>query len=176
VAPDKNKISRFYQYLPTVKKSDLREAILSELQLELARQTRAAQLARDEAISEESQPENKWDTHSQEAAYLAEGQARQVIEVGQSIELYRNLVLPDFAANDPVASGAVVSLTNRTATTWYFVGPRAGGLEIDFGGRKLLVITPQSPLGRQLVGKRVGDEINPPGAAAHGAQRIASVE
>ncbi len=159
-----------------MKKSDLRAAILAELRVELARQTKAAELARDEAISEESQPENKWDTHSQEAAYLAEGQARQVMEVGQSIEVYLNLVLPEFSAHDPIATGAVVGLAGKNGTTHYLIGPRAGGLEIAVEGRTLLVITPQSPLGRQLVGRRVGDEILPPGASAKTPLRIISLE
>jgi transcription elongation GreA/GreB family factor len=162
-APDKNVLPRFYEDLPPVNKSALRTAILQELRDELARQTKAAELARDEAISEESQPENKWDTHSQEAAYLAEGQARQVIEVGKSIELYETLALPSFSAADPVALGAIVGMEGPAGAIWYFVGPRAGGLEVTVDGRKVLVITPQSPLGRQLVGKRVGESVLAPG-------------
>ena len=66
----------FTKVFAPVNKPALRAAILHELRQELARQTRAAEMARDEAISEESRAENKWDTHSQEAAYLAEGQAK----------------------------------------------------------------------------------------------------
>jgi transcription elongation GreA/GreB family factor len=159
-----------------VKKSALRDAILQELREELARQTIAAQLARDEAISEESQPENKWDTHSQEAAYLAEGQAKLVVEVGQNIELFQTLALPDFTASDPIALGALIGLEGGGKTIWYFMGPRAGGLELLVDGRKVLVVTPQSPLGRQLIGKRVGDTISSPGTTSQTAQRIAAVE
>ncbi len=157
-------------------KSALRTAILRELRDELARQTQAAVLARDEAISEESQPENKWDTHSQEAAYLAEGQARQVIEVGKSIELYDAMALPDCSPTAPIAIGAVVGVASRAGTTWYLVGPRAGGVAIEVEGRKILVITPQSPLGRQLVGKRVGESITLPGPATQPPVVITSVE
>jgi transcription elongation GreA/GreB family factor len=159
-----------------VKKSSLRTALLLKLREELARQTKAAELARDEAISEESQPENKWDTHSQEAAYLAEGQARLVLEIGQSIELYETLTLPDFTTSDPVAIGAIVDLGGQEGTTRYFIGPRAGGLELDLDGGKVLVITPQSPLGRQLVGRRVGEALAAPGSPAKAAQSIVSVE
>jgi transcription elongation GreA/GreB family factor len=168
--------TEIYQDLPIVNKSDLRAAILEELKAELARQTKAAELARDEAISEESQPENKWDTHSQEAAYLAEGQARLVLEVGQSIALFQNLALPAFNPGDQIALGAVVGLQNGRETSWYFVGPRAGGIEVVVGGRKVLVVTPQSPLGRQLVGKRAGDEVMPPGTVTQPRQQIAAVE
>lgn len=157
-------------------KPALLTAILRELRDELARQTKAAELARDEAISEESQPENKWDTHSQEAAYLAEGQARQVIEVGKSIELYESMVLPPPLPTDPIAIGAVVGLAGRNGTTWYFVGPRAGGVEVDVEGRRVLVITPQSPLGRQLVGKRRGESVRAPGPANQPPLTITAVE
>lgn len=154
--------------------------ILEELRRELARQKSAADLARDEAISEESQPENKWDTHSQEAAYLAEGQARIAGEISENIELYATLPLPDFKADAAIALGAVVALTADAAdprrATWYFVGPRAGGLEIAAEGRTFLVLTPQSPLGRQLIGRHVGDVVQSVGRGAGTLLRIIAVE
>ena len=60
-----------------MEKEPLRAAVLTALEAELARQTHAARDAREDSISEESRAENKDDTHAQEAAYLAEGQARQ---------------------------------------------------------------------------------------------------
>src|SRR5688500_13043141 len=149
----------FTKVFAPVKKSQLRDAILDQLRQELARQTRAAELSRDEAISEESRAESKWDTHSQEAAYLAEGQARLATEIGASIEMYATLALPDFGPNDPVALGAIVELESISGTvrkrSAYFLGPRAGGIEVGADGKTILVLTPQSPLGRQLLGKRV---------------------
>ena len=66
-------------------KEALRDEICRRLRAQLSLQTGAAALARDEAISEESRPENKYDTHSQEAAYLAEGQARLAGEIEADI-------------------------------------------------------------------------------------------
>lgn len=160
----------------SVNKSALCAAILEQLRRDLATQTRAAELARDEAISEESRPENKWDTHSQEAAYLAEGQAKLAGEIGASIEIYSTLPLPDFGPDDPIALGAVVELGGAGAArppACYFLGPRAGGIEVSVDGRTILVLTPQSPLGRQLLGKRVGDTVLAPGRA--GVQQIVGV-
>ncbi len=144
-------------------KPELRRAILAALEAELAQQTAAAQLARDEAISEESRPESKYDTHSQEAAYLAEGQARLAGEIAQSLAQYTSLPLPAFAPGAAIALGAVVSIGERGRATWYFVGPRAGGLQVTVEGRELLVVTPQSPLGRQLLGRTAGDGVTLPG-------------
>ncbi|HWA86441.1 MAG TPA: transcription elongation factor [Opitutus sp.] len=144
-------------------KTSVREQILARLRAELDRQTRAAELSRDEAIDEHSQPENRWDTHSQEAAYLAEGQARLVKDIGESIELYQTLPLPDFANGDAIALGALVELDAGGNRSSYFVGPRGGGIEFELDGRNVLVLTPQSPLGRELVGRRAGDLVRLPG-------------
>jgi transcription elongation GreA/GreB family factor len=158
-----------------VKKSAVRDAILQQLRRELDTQAGAAAVSRDEAISEESRAENKWDTHSQEAAYLAEGQAKLAAEIGANLELYGTMTYPDFGATDMIALGAVVELEAAGRKTWYFFGPRAGGMEIEIGGTKLLVLTPQSPLGRQLIGKRVGDVVSAPGRGPTATQRIVSV-
>jgi len=167
----------FTKIFAPVKKSDVRNAIVQELQQELARQASAAETSRDEAISEESRAENKWDTHSQEAAYLAEGQAKLAAEIQTSLELYASLPLPDFGPNDQIALGAIVQLDAAIAGghIWYFIGPRAGGLQLSIDGRAILVVTPQSPLGRQLLGKRVGDSIQSPGRGTPAMQRILSI-
>jgi transcription elongation GreA/GreB family factor len=157
-------------------KAALRDAIIAQLRADLALQIRAAQLARDEAISEESRAENKYDTHSQEAAYLAEGQARQAAEVEESISLYQSMPLSDLSNTDAIALGALVEVSSGTRTAWYFVGPRGGGLELVTDGKSILVLTPQSPLGRQLLGRRVGDTVRPPGrGTAAQEQRIVSI-
>lgn len=165
----------FTKVFAPVKKTEVRDTILHQLRQELARQTNAAELSRDEAISEESRAENKWDTHSQEAAYLAEGQARLAAEIGESLQLYSTLPLVDFAPDAPIATGAIVEIEAAGGRrTLYFIGPRAGGLELDVAGRTLLVLTPQSPLGRQLVGRREGELV--PAAGGKSLQRIVSVK
>ena len=140
-------------------KAAIRDQILLQLRQELALQTRAAQISREEAISEESRPENQYDMHSQEAAYLAEGQARLAAEIAANIALYENLTIPEAAPDVLVTLGAAVAVNNAERLVWYFIGPRSGGLELIVDGVPVLVLTPQSPLGRQLMGKRVGDSV-----------------
>lgn len=156
-------------------KSAVRDHILLQLRSDLELQTRAAQLSRDEAISEESRPENQYDMHSQEAAYLAEGQARLAADIAASIDLYQKLPLPAFSADAVVALGALVSVRHHRGESWYFLGPRGGGLEVVVERRTVLVLTPQSPLGRELLGKRVGDAVRLPGASAATPARITAI-
>ena len=156
-------------------KPALRAAILAALREEQERQARAAADAHEEATSEESRPENKWDTHSQEAAYLAEGQSRQVQEAAEAIGLFAALPLPAFAPADPVALGALVTLDSGGNVARYLLGPRAGGLTVATAEGEVMVLTPQSPLGRQLLGRRVGDEITTPRGGRSVRARIAAI-
>jgi transcription elongation GreA/GreB family factor len=153
-------------------KEALRHAICDQLRAQLALQTGAAALARDEAISEESRPESKYDTHSQEAAYLAEGQARMAGGIETDIARCLALKLPAGGDGSPAAMGSVLELERNGRSSWYFLAPAAGGLEVEHGGQKVLVLTPQSPLGRTLLGKRAGELVPLP---PKGSGRIARI-
>jgi hypothetical protein len=102
---------------------------------------------------------------------------RQAAEIEASLALYITLPLPVFSATDAIGLGALIEVggDQPKKNAWYFLGPRAGGMELNFGGRPVLVVTPPSPLGRQLVGRRVGDPVVTPGRATKPAQRIVSV-
>ncbi len=157
-------------------KTRLRQAIIERLTAELETQTQAALTSRDEATHEESKPENQYDMHAQEAAYLAEGQARLAAELSDSIKLYQSMELPTFGPLQPIGLGAIITLESASRKTHYFLGPRNGGLEIKLDHTDLIVITPQSPLGRVLLGGRTGDVLNPPRNSRSPAQRIIAVE
>lgn len=146
-----------------IDRSLLRAALLDALQAEFDLQVRAAQLARDEATNEESRAEGKYDTRAQEAAYLAEGQARVASDLQLSLSLYRDLTFP--APADPIAVGHLVQLGDDEAHI-YLLGPKSGGLEITVDGHQILVVTPASPLGRQLLGARLGATVTLPGRPA----------
>ncbi len=155
-----------------MQKSVVRDAIVAQLQRELELQARAAHDSRDEATSAENKAEGKYDMRSQEAAYLAEGQARLAAELVESLTLYHALELPDFSNGRPAAIGALVTLETKARRTVYFLGPRNGGLEITYDGTTCLVVTPSSPLGRQLLGRVIGDSVQLPGRSAPVVHRV----
>ena len=58
------------------------------------------------------------------------------------------------ASEQPIDLTALVELDVDGARALYFIGPRNGGLEIESKRKEITVITPQSPLGQQLMGKK----------------------
>lgn len=155
-----------------VDKNSIRGALLNELQRELDLLVRAANLARDEAISEESRAESKWDTRGQEAAYLAEGQARMARELQEALTLWRNLPLD---SSDIIGPGAVFVIPQADSELCGIVGPKGGGTEFTCEGRNYIVVTPISPLGKSVMGKRAGDSIELPRGRKQVPHRIAEV-
>ena len=132
------------------------DQIIAALTSELTACERSARSAHEEATSEQSKAENKYDTRGLEASYLAQGQSRQAAEILQAIADFERLPLRTFASTDPIQPGALIELERGSARSLYFLGPRAGGTEVTVDGREILVITPQSPLGRQLTGLQQG--------------------
>lgn len=137
-------------------KNQLRKQIIASLSESLGVLEQAARASHAEATHESSKAENKYDTRGLEAAYLAGGQARQAKEIQDSIKVYENLPLKDFAPGEPIELTALVELDSDGMRGMYFIGPRNGGLEVQVGREEVTVITPQSPLGQNLLGKKTG--------------------
>ncbi|MBC7365398.1 MAG: transcription elongation factor [Undibacterium sp.] len=156
-------------------KAALRRAILAQLEAELATLTAAAHDAHAEATDEENRAEDKYDMRSQSAAYLAAGQAKLATELGEAIGAYQTLALPAFGPADALATGALVTLETRGQRTLYFLGPQRGGLELNVDGQPVLIVTAASPLGRQLIGRHLGESVMLPGRGGPAMQTIITV-
>jgi transcription elongation GreA/GreB family factor len=156
-------------------KSTLVKQIVAALAENLAFLDKAARASHAEATHESSKAENKYDTRGLEAAYLAGGQARQARELADAIELYEKLPLRDFAKTEPIDLTALVELDTNGERSFYFIGPKSGGLEIKFQRKEIMVITPQSPLGDNLIGKKSDDHWTAPLAGQNVKYHIVSV-
>src|SRR5277367_6636503 len=132
--------------------------VVARLTEELRVYFRAAHASRTEATHESSKAENKYDTRGLEASYLARGQSKQAAEIEAAIAEFEKLAVRNFGAGEPIDLGALVELEHGGENSFYFIGPRAGGTEVLHDKKEILVITPQSPLGEHLMGKKSGDE------------------
>lgn len=143
------------------KKKQIHKLIIDRLAADLAVFSIAAKTAHEASIHEENIPDNKYDTLSLEASYVAQGQANRAQEIKRALHAYRTLTLLHFAEDAPIRLTALVTLEAEDGETrTLFIGPEEGGLKLNLDGEELLVITPGSPLGRDLIGKCVGDSVN----------------
>jgi transcription elongation GreA/GreB family factor len=138
-------------------KTMLLHHIVARLNENLAVVEKAARASHVEATHESSRAESKYDTRGLEAAYLAGGQARQAREILDCIKVYQSLATREFKAREPIDVSALILLDAGGTRSSYFVGPRSGGLEFEYEGEEIVVITPSSPLGQNLMGRKEGD-------------------
>ena len=145
-------------------KHEVLAAILDELKRGFENLSRAATQSRESATDAESKGDGKYDTRSTEASYLADGQARQAAEVAAAAAAFEQLEARDYDPTDPIALGALVEIEIMGEREWFFLGPASGGLEVSLGEETITILTPESPLGQNLLGRHSGDQTTAPDA------------
>lgn len=145
-------------------KAAIVSAIIEALREEFEAMQRSSKQTRAGGNDAESKAEGKYDTRSTEENYLADGLARQAQGAVVAASAYENFVLRDFGPGDVADLGALVRVQFADATEWFFLGPSGGGIEVKDRGQTITVITPESPLGRQLLGSKAGAKLTSPKA------------
>ena len=95
---------------------------------------RAQARAHDEATSDESRAEGKYDTRATEASYLARGQAERVADLRVLVAWYKRLAPND--TQDKVALGSLVTLGDAGDSV-LFVAP-VGGAQVQLAAASRL--------------------------------------
>jgi transcription elongation GreA/GreB family factor len=149
------------------KKQRLLASLIAQVEGEIATMRKAAYDAAEAATHAEAKPENDKDTRALEASYLAAGQAERVRELESALKLLVGLELRDIGKTTPICASAVITLEDVTAraTTTFFMSPHGGGVRLDLDGASVQVVTPQSPLGKALLGRTHGDSFELRGKA-----------
>lgn len=131
------------------------KAVQEALEAELRRQLAAQEMAASGATHVEAKAESKWDTCGLEQSYLARGHAKQFEALAMQMEELRAFV-PACFSGKPIGAGALVETEMDGETDLFFLLNCGGGTELEVDGREITVITPESPVGAALVGKRQG--------------------
>ena len=137
-------------------KAAVLQAIIDALGRDLDLLDATSRKTREGGNDPESKAEGKYDTRSTEDNYLADGLARQAHAAGRAAAAYREFVPPSFNGGSSIDLGALVQLELAGEKSWFFLGPAGGGLEVISAAIPVTVLTPDSPLGSQLIGKKVG--------------------
>lgn len=149
-------------------KSELLELVRTELRARMERIAKAAMAAHAAATDPGSKAESKYDTRSLEESYLATGQARQVRELAETLQVFESLRPLEFSKDDEIGSGALVEVERDAEKLWFLLVPASGGLEVFHDGKEITLLSPESPLYLALAGKRAGDTLDAPPFAVRG--------
>ena len=138
-------------------KKTIIDAALKALASKLEAMRSSAEETRKGATHEESRPENDKDTRGLEASYLARGQALRVREMTEAMAQLRYMELFGFGGGKPIALSALVVVEAESEVRYLLLVPAGGGVKVRVDDLDIQLVTPQSPLGRALLHKEVGD-------------------
>ncbi len=137
-------------------KQALKIELIKQLEAALATARAAHAAAIEGSTHEEAKPENDKDTRGLEQSYLARGQAQRVAENEAALGDVTALVLRELGPTSTVAMSALVTIDEDGTELVLFISPSGGGNVLADG---VQVVTPNSPLGRALLGKKLGDDV-----------------
>jgi transcription elongation GreA/GreB family factor len=140
-------------------KQEIIEILSAQISTELRALIQAQETAVMAATHEESRPENQYDTRSTEASYLAKGQADRIESLRGSLQVLKSFSIKHFEKKDAIAIGALVALDLEGEALTYFLLPTAGGYKVEIKGKLIQCVTPEAALGKALLGKRAGEQI-----------------
>lgn len=143
-------------------KRAVRDALRAALSRALEAMAEAARQTREGAVHEESRAEGDKDMRSTEQSYLARGQAMRAEGLAEELTRLEATPLRAYGDEDPIGPGALVRVSVEEAERVFFVVPQGGGTELDVGGVRVTVVTPRSPVGAALIGRRAGDDFELP--------------
>lgn len=120
----------------------------------------AAEEARDGATAAEKRENARV---AQEYAGLARGQTERANRTRADLSTLEGFRPGALSKNAPISIGAIVEVEEEDdgIGRTFFLAPVGAGVELTGPGGDgfLSVVTPQSPVGRAVIGRRVGDSI-----------------
>jgi len=146
--------------MPTIDKKEVVAALHARLVASLESLTAAQKTVQSGATHPEARQEHPKDTRSTEAGYLARGLAERVETVRDGIRALSLMPVRDLADDDVASPGALVTIADEDGDeAVYLLAPAGGGERLVVAGCDILVLTPQSPLGAAIAGRRRGDAV-----------------
>ena len=157
-------------------KEQLLDQLAALLKGELEVADRLARETAEAANHPEARPDSDKDTRKIELSYLAAGQAARAKELETAIAVVATLPRRRFAPGEAVQAGALVELELGGEPKRVLLCPAGGGTKLEDERGEVSVITPQSPLGRGLLGRSEGDGFELVVAGRNRDVEIVSVE
>jgi transcription elongation GreA/GreB family factor len=138
------------------------EQLVERLRESAAVARKAGQAAADEAREGATPAEKREDARvALEQGNLARAQANRASKVAAELSALEIFRPPSLSSRAPIALGAVVEVEDEEQGKTFFLAPVGAGIELvgPGGDGFLSVVTPQSPVGKAVLGRRVGDTV-----------------
>ncbi|SMF49310.1 hypothetical protein [Pseudobacteriovorax antillogorgiicola] len=142
-------------------KTQLHEIIVAQMRQNLDDIVRSAQAAHGGATHEDAVAKSKYDTHGLELSYLAGSQFERANLLRADIVSFSALKPTLFDKDQAIGVSCLVSLESihPNQKKLVFLSPYGAGMTVNWQTSPVSIVSPESPLGVELVDSFAGDEI-----------------
>lgn len=144
--------------------------LLRQMEKKIAITKSALTETSENASGDETKSEGKYDTRAIEAAYLAEAQTAQLVIAEESLATFKRFEPRHYEMTEVIGAGALAEVDQEGEICFYLLAPAGGGLMTEYLGCDVTVVTPDSRLYQELVGKKMGDKLEKPALIITGVE------
>ena len=145
--------------ISSLDKTRILQELRDRVAAQLAASTRSQQESQAGATHAETRAEDPKDMRSTEASYLARGLADRVAKLRLARARLASLEVPPFAPDAPISAGALIAIEDEDgASHLHFFAPVAGGEKLICEEQVIHSLSPESPLGREVLGREAGED------------------
>jgi len=112
---------------------------------------------RQAAIEAPGRMQSRHDSSKQELSYLVDGLLNLLTDFQRDIVILERFKI-EKSKSEGITIGSIIQVKTEGGENFYCILPGGGGTIIDINRiGKITIVTPQTPLARSLLGKKVGD-------------------
>ena len=139
-------------------KQEARDALVTRLKADLEVVSESQRQTQEGLTHEDNKQEGDKDMRSTEASYLARGLAERVEQLHEEIGALSTLDIK--GGRERAGAGALVTVEDEDEKQQaYLLTPHSGGARAEVKGMTVTLVTTMSPMGRALLGKEEGDDV-----------------
>ncbi len=143
-------------------KSAIFEKIRDNLNETLSQAEKNRDDAQAEANKHVGRMQSRYDTFKEEAQYLVTAHEARIVELRAALAQIQAILAHVGALKEDgtVRIGSVVLIeADNGSKRIHVLSPTGGGVQIEHEGETIFVLTPDAPLGKLLLGREDGDDV-----------------
>ncbi len=140
-------------------KTHLKERLITMIKADIEKQRQSFGSARQASIDAPGRMQSRYDTTGIESAWVADGLARALREKESNLRCLESFHWSESTTYVSIGSVVKILSSDSPAPEYFFVVPVLSGYEFFENGLTITTLSPETPLGSVLVGKKGGEKI-----------------
>lgn len=140
-------------------KMNLKELLIRMIKADIEKQRQSFESARQASIDAPGRMQSRYDTMGIESAWVADGLARAIQEKVLNLKYLETFQWDESPVCVGIGSIVKILSSDSPDPEYFFILPVLSGYELCENGLTVTTLSPETPLGKVLIGKKAGEKI-----------------